>query len=99
MVEIKIITLGEIAMIQTNIGINGMMCGMCESHINDVIRQNFKIKKVTSSHKKGLTQVISQNELDTELIKKVIEATGYTVNSIESSEYEKKISLFGKHKG
>ena len=57
MVEIKIITLGEIAMIQTNIGINGMMCGMCESHINDVIRQNFKIKKVTSSHKKGLTRV------------------------------------------
>lgn len=86
-------------MIQTNIGINGMMCGMCESHINDVIRQNFKIKKVTSSHKKGLTQVISQNELDTELIKKVIEATGYTVNSIKSSEYEKKFSLFGKHKG
>lgn len=86
-------------MIQTNIGISGMMCGMCESHINDVIRQNFKIQKVTSSHKKGLTQVISQNELDTELIKKVIEATGYTVNSIESSEYEKKFSLFGKHKG
>ena len=23
--------------------IDGMMCGMCESHMNDVIRKNFKI--------------------------------------------------------
>ena len=40
-------------MIETTVLINGMACGMCESHVNDVIRQNFQIKKVTSSHKKG----------------------------------------------
>ena len=40
-------------MYQTTVKIDGMMCGMCESHINDVIRQNFAVKKVTSSHKKG----------------------------------------------
>jgi copper chaperone CopZ len=32
-------------MIKTTIGIDGMMCGMCESHINDVIRREFKVKK------------------------------------------------------
>ena len=32
--------------------IDGMICSMCESHINDVIRRNFDIKKVTSSHSK-----------------------------------------------
>ena len=36
-------------MIKTTLKIDGMMCGMCESHMNDVIRKNFKIKKVTSS--------------------------------------------------
>lgn len=36
-------------MIKTTLKIDGMMCGMCESHMNDVIRKNFKVKKVTSS--------------------------------------------------
>ena len=30
-----------------------MMCGMCESHINDTVRQHFAVQKVTSSHTKG----------------------------------------------
>ena len=29
-------------MIKTTLKIDGMMCGMCESHMNDVIRKNFK---------------------------------------------------------
>ena len=32
-------------MIQTVLKIDGMMCGMCESHVNDCIRQNFNVKK------------------------------------------------------
>lgn len=26
--------------------IDGMMCGMCESHMNDTFRQNFKVKRL-----------------------------------------------------
>ena len=37
---------------QIMVKIDGMMCGMCESHINDVIRKNFQVHKVRSSHKK-----------------------------------------------
>ena len=33
-------------MIKTTLGIEGMMCGMCESHINNAIRNNFKVKKL-----------------------------------------------------
>lgn len=33
-------------MIQTTVKINGMMCGMCESHVNDAIRNHFQVKKV-----------------------------------------------------
>lgn len=28
-------------MVQTTLKIDGMMCGMCESHINDAIRKDF----------------------------------------------------------
>ena len=43
-------------MIKTTLKIDGMMCGMCESHVNDAIRKAFPaVKKVTSSHGKGET--------------------------------------------
>ena len=51
-------------MIKTTLKIDGMMCGMCESHINDVIRKNFKIKKVTSSARDGETVIISEEPID-----------------------------------
>lgn len=37
-------------MVKTTLKIDGMMCGMCESHVNDAIRNAFPVKKVTSSH-------------------------------------------------
>ena len=40
-------------MYQTTLKIDGMMCGMCESHINDTIRKAAAVKKVSSSHTKG----------------------------------------------
>ena len=35
-------------MTQITIKIDGMMCGMCESHVNDAVRRAFPVKKVTS---------------------------------------------------
>lgn len=81
-------------MIKTTIGIDGMMCGMCESHINDVIRREFKVKKVSSSHTKGIAEIISENEIDEEKIKKAIADTGYDVTSFKSEPYEKKKVFF-----
>ena len=43
--------------------IDGMMCGMCESHMNDTFRQNFKVKKVSSSHAKGETVAIVDEDI------------------------------------
>ena len=64
-------------MVKTILKINGMMCGMCESHINDTIRKSFNIKKVTSSHKKGITEIISEEELSETKLKEAISDTGY----------------------
>lgn len=84
-------------MIKTTMKINGMSCGMCEAHINDAVRGAFKVKKVESSHSKGVTQIISEAPLDEEKLKTVIEQTGYTVLQIDSEPYEKKhFSLFKK---
>ena len=33
-------------MFKTTVGIEGMMCGMCEAHVNDAIRKAFDVKKV-----------------------------------------------------
>ena len=77
-------------MVKTVLKIDGMMCGMCESHMNDLIRKNFKVKKVTSSAKNGETVMISDAELDIPWAKKAIKDIGYELLSYTSEPYEKK---------
>ena len=72
---------------ETTLRIDGMMCGHCEAHVNDTIRNAFPVKKVTSSHVKGETVIISENALDEAKLKKVIGTTGYTLLGIETEDY------------
>ena len=51
-------------MVKTVLKIDGMSCSMCEAHMNEVIRNNFKVNKVTSSASAGETVIISDAELD-----------------------------------
>ena len=77
--------------------IDGMMCSMCESHVNDTIRQNFKIKSVKSSHSKGTTEIISDSPLDEAALKEAVGKTGYTVLSVTSEPFvSKRRFLFNK---
>lgn len=76
-------------MIKTTLTINGMMCGMCESHMNDAIRNAFAVKKVTSSHTNGETVIISESALDEEKLKKTVSDTGYELVKIDSEPYKK----------
>lgn len=77
-------------MIKTTVKVNGMACSMCEAHINEAVRSAFDVKKVTSSHTKGETLIISDGKLDENTLRALIEKTGYTVESIHSEVYEKK---------
>lgn len=84
-------------MLKITLKIDGMMCGMCESHINDTVRKNFAVKKVTSSHNKGKTEIITDNSIPEEALRKAIGETGYTLVDIQTEAYEKKgFSLFRK---
>ena len=51
-------------MVETILRVDGMMCGMCESHINDVVRKTARVNKLTSSHTKGETVIISEQPVD-----------------------------------
>ena len=84
-------------MIRMTIKVEGMACSMCEAHVNEAIRKAVPVKKVTSSHKKGETQLILENPVDEQVIKQAIESIGYRVISVESGLYEKKrFRLFGE---
>ena len=72
------------------IQVDGMMCGMCESHVNDAVRKAFPVKKVTSSRSKKETVVITEMELDQETLRAAISATGYDVGEIRKEPWQKK---------
>lgn len=84
-------------MIKTTVQVSGMMCGMCESHVNEAIRKALEVKKVSSSHSKGVTTIESEQALDEAAIRKAISETGYEVGEITSEEIEKK-GLLGRWK-
>ncbi len=77
--------------------VDGMMCSMCEAHINDAVRAAVRVKKVTSSRKKGKTTIQTETEPDVASIKAAISATGYTVGDITVRQVEKH-GLFQKAK-
>ena len=77
------------------IEVSGMMCAMCESHVNDAVRKALPVKKVTSSRGKNETTVIAEAELDEAALRSAISATGYNVGEIRKEPWEKK-GLFGR---
>lgn len=81
-------------MVRITLKIDGMACGMCEAHINDAVREVFTVKKITSSHLKGKTVILAEEEIDEEKLKETIDKTGYKVVSMEKEPYEKR-GLFG----
>ena len=75
------------------IGIDGMKCGMCEMHVEDIIRKNFTYKKVRASHIKASVVVISPSDISREDFDKAFYPTGYRLTSYSKTEAVRK--LFG----
>ncbi|MBR0458662.1 MAG: hypothetical protein IJJ26_05465 [Victivallales bacterium] len=88
-------------MLQTTLGIEGMMCGMCEAHMNDLVRKLYPdIKKVSSSSSKKQTIILSEQELDKDKLQQASSSIGYTMTSFHSAPYVKTSflqRLFGIH--
>ncbi len=80
-------------MIKTTVSISGMMCRMCEAHINDAIRAAFPVRKVKSSHANGETVILSDAPLNREKLRQVIGATGYVILSVRDEPVKKQSLL------
>ncbi len=78
--------------------IDGMMCTMCEAHMNETVRKALPgAEKISSSHKKGTTSFVAEGPVDYDALASAIGATGYTLSGHSEEPYEKKrFSFFGK---
>ncbi len=84
-------------MIKTVVNIEGMMCKMCEKHVNMAVIEAFVTENVTSSHKTGETEIITETAPDETKLREAVEKAGYKVISVKSEPYEKKkFGLFRK---
>ena len=63
------------------LGIDGMKCGMCEIHVEDIVRKNFIYKKVKANHFKNEVVVISPIDISEEDFVKAFYSTGYRITS------------------
>ena len=72
-------------MLQYTIAVEGMACSMCEAHVNDAVRKAFPIKKVTSSHSKGQTQILCENRLDEDALRSAISAEQAAIFRLEGA--------------
>ena len=78
-------------MIKTVLKIDGMMCSMCEAHINDVIRRTVPgAKKVSSSHMRGEASLLTEEAVDGNRLKEPIAAMGYICTDVTAEPYVKR---------
>ena len=86
-------------MTRTTVQVSGMVCGMCEAHVNDAVRSAFPVRKVSSSRARGETVIESETPLDLEKLRQVISNTGYLMLSASEEEMTKRSlirSILGK---
>ncbi len=83
-------------MVRITLKVEGMRCGMCETHVNDAVRKagGNAVRKVNSSAAKGRTVIVAADGADPALFCRAIESLGYRVTGERSEPYQKK-GLFG----
>lgn len=78
-------------MYKTTVKIDGMMCGMCESHVCDAIRKTVpSAKKVKVSRAKKEATFISDEVIDSSVLEKAVNDIGYDYLGYDTTPYEKK---------
>ena len=71
-------------MYKTTVTVEGMMCHMCEKHVNEAISKAFAAENPVSDHTANKTAFISAEKPDAVKVKEVIEAAGYTVKAVHT---------------
>ncbi len=76
-------------MFVAKIGIDGMMCGQCESHVCALLRKIDGALIVKASHFKKEASIFSPRLIQKEEVEKALEGSGYRLLSFASFEQEK----------
>ncbi len=69
-------------LVETDVQIDGMHCGMCEAHINDAIRK-LDVSKVSSSYQTGKVVILAKHSISAQDLHSVIDPLGYTIEAVE----------------
>ncbi len=76
---------------QITLNLEGMHCGMCESHVCDQIRKSIPgATKVKADHRKGIAIFVVDDGIDYHMAITAISNEGYKVLSSNEEEYQKK---------
>ena len=59
--------------------IEGMMCGHCEARVKQTLEAIEGVAKADVSHEKGTAIVTLNGDVETNVLKEVVEAQGYKV--------------------
>lgn len=82
-------------MTKITLNIEGMMCPRCEAHMNETVTKAYPTAKVTSSHTKKETVIITADVITDEKLGELVQTAGYQLLGITRAPYEKK-GLFAK---
>ena len=74
----------EKTMYKTTVTVEGMMCHMCEKHVNEALSKAFAAENPVSDHTANKTEFISAEKPDEAKVKEIIEAAGYTVKAVHT---------------
>lgn len=88
-------------MYKTVVGVDGMMCSMCEAHVSEVVKKTFpQAKSVKSNRRTKQTVILSETPLEEGPVRRAIDAAGYETLTFCCAPYEKKgcflSRLFGR---
>ena len=59
--------------------VNGMMCEGCENRVKNVIKEIEGVIDVKADHKVGIVEIITEKDIDKNMVKEAIEDIGYEV--------------------
>lgn len=78
--------------------VEGMMCGMCESHVADALRKVPGVQKASASRSKHEARVVCGPEVTDEALLAAVNATGYEASNVRAAADAPKKGLFGFRK-
>lgn len=69
-------------MVKQTVTVCGMMCGNCEKHMADAVRNNFPVTDVTADRTKNRVVFLAEAPVDEAKLKSVVEDTGYEFGGV-----------------